>query len=226
MNPGQWLARLPLDVVAPWNQWATTHNPNGTLTITWLAAASFGSPAACPPAAATSFCQDASSLNGTDHAKTWLENPVTCAGAPYNFGTFSARVSTCSQPCPCNQPFPPNCICGAGDGGPGSTWQDENGLAFVVNKSDIPGCTPPPEPCTDPGGGGGGGGGGTSDPMATLGSKGVGRWRLRRERRWRGGELHLPAEWRASPLFRRRRRWHRLPRHRDVAGVARAILVP
>jgi len=166
---GSFTARLPLDVVAPFNNWASTNNPNGTLQVFWYNAPSV--PDICATGIAMSLC----SLKNTDHGQFWLdETGLTCAGAPYDF-VVSALVFSCQQPsCACEQ-IPggnPNCICFA------STSSPLSGLHITVPKAMIPGCGPPPDFCGEGAGAGGGAGGpgeaGSGDRMAAAGSKGNG----------------------------------------------------
>jgi RHS repeat-associated protein len=166
---GSFTARLPLDVVAPFNNWASTNNPNGTLQVFWYDSPSV--PDICATGIAMSLC----SLKNTDHGQFWLdETGLTCAGAPYDF-VVSALAFSCQQPnCPvCEQQFGnPNCLCFA------STSSPQSGLHIKVSKSMIPGCAPPPDFCGEGAGAGAGAGGpggaGSGARMAAAGSKGNG----------------------------------------------------
>jgi RHS repeat-associated protein len=167
---GSFTARLPLDVVAPFNNWASTNNPNGTLQVFWYDAPSV--PDICATGISMSLC----SLMNTDHGQFWLDKTgLTCAGAPYDF-VVSALAFSCQQPnCPlCEQRTgDPNCICHA------STSSPLGGLHITVPKSMIPGCLPPPDFCSEAGGAGGSAGGpgaagGSGARMAGAGTKGNG----------------------------------------------------
>jgi RHS repeat-associated protein len=190
---GTYTARLSVDVVAPFNGWATTNNPNGALNVFWYAAAAV--PDICNSSVPMSLCSlaDAQQVGdhfGTDHGLVWLdETGLTCGGAPYDF-FVSALFFTCAQPsCQCEMfgGGNPNCICFA------NTATPLNGLEIKVTKAMIPGCVPPPAFCAEGGGAGGGsggagggagggfgggplgaGGGGTGGAMAWTGSKGNG----------------------------------------------------
>ena len=163
---GTYTARLTVDVVAPFNTWAglNNNNPNGTLQLTWYDSPSV--PDICDTSVSTSLC----SLKSTDHGQFWLDKTgLTCAGAPYDF-VVSALFFTCQQPtCPCEMlTGDPNCNCN------GVTSQPLSNLHITVPKASLPGCTPPPEFCTEAGGAGGaaGGGGGAGGP----GGASTGRW--------------------------------------------------
>ena len=154
---GTFTARLKMDVRAPWNKWAQTNNPNGTLDMFWYNTASV--PGLCDTGFDISICEYLNS----DHTECWVQQTgLTCAGAPYNFGTFSFRAQTCGGPGVCGLPFPPTC----------GRWVDRSGLDFVVTKGML-GCpTPPKDDCEDckacklagPGRGNAGGGGGRGAP--------------------------------------------------------------
>jgi RHS repeat-associated protein len=166
---GQFTARLVFDVVARWNQEAGDQdlqfdNSNGTLQILWFASGSLcsGTVGSC-------------NYRASDRTRTYLEkNDLTCAGAPYDFGTYSIRVQTCQGEGPCPFLFPLSC----------GREVDRVGKAFVVTAEDL-GCpVPPPERCKGdascescPGGnsiGGGGaaagGPGGPGDPQSGRGA--------------------------------------------------------
>ena len=176
---GTFTARLAVDVVAPFNSWATSNSPSGTLQVFWYDAATV--PDICDGSVASSLCsfadaQQVGTHYGTDHGLTWIdETGLTCAGAPYDF-VVSALFSTCQQPsCSCEQyNGNPNCICNA------VVSTSLNNLHITVPKSLIPGCVPPPDSCQEGGGGGGFGGppgGGPAGPggfLASMGSKGNG----------------------------------------------------
>jgi hypothetical protein len=137
---GTYTARLPLDVVAPFNSWAIAHSPSGTLQIFWYDAPAV--PDICDSSVASSLCSIANATpQGTDHGLTWLDKTgLTCAGAPYDF-KVSALFSACQQPsCACEQVYgDPYCICFA------STATTLNGLDINVPKWKLPGCAPPPD---------------------------------------------------------------------------------
>jgi hypothetical protein len=178
---GTFTARLPLDVQAPFNSWATLNFPNSVLQAFWYSAATV--PDICDASSLISTCQFAGitsaggTATGADHVSTWIDEAgLTCAGAPYSF-TVSALLSTCQQPsCFCEQEFgTPNCSCFA------STRTKLNGLTINVAKSMLPGCVPPPDFCGEQGGAAGGvgsaGGGSAGDTggwLKDLGSKGNG----------------------------------------------------
>ena len=136
---GTFIARLKMDVLVPWNKWAQTQNPNGTLDMHWFDTASV--PSQCATNFSTSICE----YLGSDHTQCWLQQSnLTCAGAPYNFGTYSFRAETCGGGCFCEQ-NPQFCTC--------SRKVDRNNLAFVVTKEML-GCpTPPENGCPDDSGG-------------------------------------------------------------------------
>ncbi|MBV8201343.1 MAG: hypothetical protein JOZ15_12035, partial [Acidobacteria bacterium] len=150
---GTYTARLPVDVVAPFNSWAIANSPPGTLQVLWYDAATV--PDICNGNVASSLCSFANGQQvgthfGTDHGLTWLDkNGLTCAGAPYDF-VVSALFSTCQQPsCACEQQFGnPNCLCFA------STSTTLNNLHLTIPKSVIPGRAPPPQFCSEGAGAG------------------------------------------------------------------------
>src|SRR5947199_7873196 len=96
---GTFEAHLVVEVLAPWNQWASdpSHDPNGTLNALWFAASPV--PAWCATnLPAVGLCQ----YTASDHVETYVRKTgLTCAGAPYNFGSFSVQLQTCGQPCAC-----------------------------------------------------------------------------------------------------------------------------
>ncbi|HEV7672503.1 MAG TPA: hypothetical protein VGS22_28630 [Thermoanaerobaculia bacterium] len=149
-------ARLGIDVRAWWNVWAglNNNNPNGRLGVQWTEGS-----AANPCASAQGFCQYLQS----DHARCYIEKTgLTCGGAPYDLGVYSARASVCDGgfgSCFCAQ-NPQFCGC----------WRatDQNNLSFQVTPAML-GCPiPPPENCGE--GGGDGGPGGPGDPLAGGGA--------------------------------------------------------
>ena len=154
---GTFKARLKMDVRAPWNDWARTNNPNGTLDMFWYERPT--TPELCDTGFNVAICE----YLGSDHTECWVERSnLTCAGAPYNLGTFSFRAQTCGGPGVCGFPFPPTC----------GRWVDRSGLDFTVTKEML-GCpTPPKDDCDDckackiagPGRGNAGGGGGRGAP--------------------------------------------------------------
>ena len=141
---GTFTARLKMDVRAPWNKWAQTNNPNGTLDMFWYERPT--TPGLCDTGFNIAICEYLNS----DHTQCWVQQTgLTCAGAPYNFGTFSFRAQTCGGPGVCNFPFPPTC----------GRWVDRSGLDFVVSKEML-GCPTPRKTdcnecksCKRPGGG-------------------------------------------------------------------------
>jgi RHS repeat-associated protein len=203
---GTFEAHLVVEVRAPWNQWASTHAPSGTLNALWFAASPV--PAWCAPSLpAVGLCQ----YNLSDHVETYVrQTGLTCAGAPYSFGSFSVQLQTCAQPCNCQFSARPNCICGPNN--TNATWTNVDDLPpFVVTKAAL-GCpTPPKEACNGDescpvcklvgrGGGASAGGGGASaappdsGPGATLryraggvgttGFPGTAAWRTALGRHW------------------------------------------
>jgi len=132
---GTFIARLKMDVLVPWNKWAQTQNPNGTLDMHWFNTATV--PSQCATNFSTTICE----YLGSDHTQCWLQQTgLTCDGAPYNFGTYSFRAETCGGGCFCEQ-NPQFCTC----------WRkvDRNNLAFVVTKGML-GCpTPRKWPCDE-----------------------------------------------------------------------------
>ncbi len=77
-------ARLVVDVKAPWNSHSSTIGA-AKLHLFWRR----GSPATNPT---TSLCQ----LTSTDRGETYVvKTGLTCAGAPYDFGTYSLRALVC-----------------------------------------------------------------------------------------------------------------------------------
>ena len=155
---GTYTARLSLEVHAPWNDWAASANPNGTLDMLWFNTASV--PSLCSTGFVTSLCDYLDS----DDTRSYLERTgLSCGGAPYSFGVFSFRAQVCGGGCLCEQ-FPTLCPC----------WRkvDHNNLSFTVTAADL-GCpVPPKDPCDDckacklagPGRGNVGGGGGRAAP--------------------------------------------------------------
>ena len=155
---GTFTVRLTLDVRAPWNDWAATSNPNGTLDMLWFDTASV--PAQCGTGFNAAVCE----YLGSDRTRCFLQRTgLSCGGAPYSFGTFSFRAQVCGGGCFCEQ-NPALCPC----------WRkvDRNNLSFTVTASDL-GCpTPPKDDCDDckackiagPGRGNVGGGGGRATP--------------------------------------------------------------
>jgi RHS repeat-associated protein len=118
---GSVTARMVVQVTAPWNETAQQSNPNGTLDMTWFDV----SPAPVPWTSGgnPSLCEYLAS----DRVNTYVEKTgLTCAGAPYDFGTYSLRASMCGGPCP--PPFFPNCgpFCGR--------WIDKGGYEFKITK--------------------------------------------------------------------------------------------
>ncbi|HEX9941347.1 MAG TPA: hypothetical protein VGG03_04975, partial [Thermoanaerobaculia bacterium] len=139
---GRFTVRMKVTVTAPWNQYYAASNPNGTLDVTWFNV----SPAPAPwtSGGSPSLCE----YFDSDRVQTYVQKPdLTCAGAPYDFGTYSLRASVCGGPCP--PPYYPNCAsigwCGR--------WTDANGFAFYVSKSVL-GCPddPPKGGCPSPAG--------------------------------------------------------------------------
>lgn len=125
--------RLTVDVVARWNGWAADpaggNNLNSTLDITWFNV----SPAPTPwtSGGSPSLCEYQSS----DRVETYIQQTgLTCANAPYFFGSYSLRASVCGGPCP--PPFFPGCgsFCGK--------WADANSLDFTVTPEAL-GCNAP-----------------------------------------------------------------------------------
>ncbi|HVT58230.1 MAG TPA: hypothetical protein VHR45_07505 [Thermoanaerobaculia bacterium] len=106
----------------------------------------------------TSLCQN----DTTDEANTFISFPVTCAGAPYDFGGapggFSLRAVVCNGAGSCQR------------------VADSPLMPFQVPKAMIPGCIPRESDCGGGAGGGGGGGGagGAGSPAALLGQIGGG----------------------------------------------------
>lgn len=123
---GIFRVRMELDVRAPWNAWARTENPAGTLSTVW-------SKAPTATACGDTFrgtCQYVAS----DHTRCWIVVGVGCNDAPLDFGTFSFRAEVCGGGCLCEQD-PQQCPC----------WKrtDKNGLRFVVTKAML-GCPESP----------------------------------------------------------------------------------
>ncbi|HMB51703.1 MAG TPA: hypothetical protein VKU40_00215, partial [Thermoanaerobaculia bacterium] len=66
----------------------------------------------------------------SDGANCFIQRDgLTCAGAPYDLGTFSFRAERCGGAGPCGNPFPPQC----------GVWVDRNDLAFEVTQEML-GC--------------------------------------------------------------------------------------
>ena len=118
--PYNWLAGQP----------GPNNNPNGRLNIFW-----FDGNGQNP-----SLCQ----YLATDHVYTYIEKEgLTCAGAPYSFGSYTVRADTCQGACPPFHPCFPNC---AACGWCGKSKQIS--VSFTVTKSDL-GCpVPPPDDCS------------------------------------------------------------------------------
>jgi RHS repeat-associated protein len=167
---GVFTARMSVTVTAPWNQSVASSNPNGTLDMTWFDTSS--APTPWTSGGNPSLCEYLAS----DRVDTYVEQTgLTCSGAPYSFGTYSLRASTCGGPCPL--PFFPSCgfFCGK--------WVDTGGLDFTVTAGMM-GCPMPKkwscpsdascETCGCAGGASGAAGGGPgsapglSGPGATL----------------------------------------------------------
>lgn len=158
---GIFTARLTVTVTAPWNQSAVSTNPNGTLDMTWFDTAPAPAPFTSAPSA--SLCEYLAS----DKVDTYVQKTgLTCAGAPYSFGTYSLRAAMCGGP-----------------GSPCGKWVDVGGLEFTVTAAMM-GCPTPKkwscpndascETCGCSGGASGAAGGGPgvapglSGPGATL----------------------------------------------------------
>jgi len=60
---GTFIARLKMDVLVPWNKWAQTQNPNGTLDMHWFNTASV--PSQCATNFSTTICE----YLGSDHTQ-------------------------------------------------------------------------------------------------------------------------------------------------------------
>ena len=167
---GTFTARMTVQVTAPWNESVAISNPNGTLDMTWFDTST--APTPWTSGGNPSLCEYLTS----DRVDTYVEKTgLTCAGAPYSYGTYSLRASTCGGPCP--PPFFPSCgfFCGK--------WVDVGGFDFTVTAAMM-GCpTPKKWSCPDDascpacgcsGGASGGAGGGPgvgpslSGPGATL----------------------------------------------------------
>ncbi|HEV2844487.1 MAG TPA: hypothetical protein VG477_06555, partial [Thermoanaerobaculia bacterium] len=134
---GLFTVRMTMTVTAPWNKFYAPSQPNGALDMTWFNV----SPAPAPwtGGGSPSLCEESNS----DVVPTYVEQgSLSCAGAPYDFGSYSLRSSVCGGPCP--PPFFPNC----GAIGWCGRWVDSNGLAFYVPKSML-GCPgdPPNDSC-------------------------------------------------------------------------------
>jgi RHS repeat-associated protein len=149
---GTYIARMVVQVTAPWNQTAQQSNPNGTLDLTWFDTAT--APTPWTSGGNPSLCEYLAS----DRVNTYVEKTgLTCDGAPYDFGTYSLRASMCGGPCP--PPFFPSCgsFCGR--------WVDKGGYQFQVTKQMLS-CPQPKKhdcdncsSCLSVGGAGGKGGG-------------------------------------------------------------------
>ena len=167
---GSFTARMSVTVTAPWNQSVASSNPNGTLDMTWFDTSS--APTPWTSGGNPSLCEYLAS----DRVDTYVEKTgLTCSGAPYSYGTYSLRASTCGGPCP--PPFFPSCgsFCGR--------WVETGGMDFTVTAAMM-GCpTPKKWSCPDDAscstcgctggasgaaGGGPGVGPGLSGPGATL----------------------------------------------------------
>jgi len=126
---GVFTARMTVTVTAPWNQSVAVSNPNGTLDMTWFDTST--APTPWTSGGNPSLCEYLAS----DRVQTYVEKTgLTCSGAPYSYGTYSLRASTCSGPCP--PPFFPSCgsFCGK--------WVDTGGLEFTVTAAMM-GCPAP-----------------------------------------------------------------------------------
>ena len=113
--------RMEVDVRAPWNAWARTENPTGTLTTIWSR-----SPTATACGDTLGTCQYVAS----DHTRCWIVVHVGCDDAPLDFGTFSFLAEVCGGGCACEQD-PQRCPC----------WKrtEKNGLRLVVT-TEMLGC--------------------------------------------------------------------------------------
>ena len=135
---GTFTARLTFEVTAPWNKDSTDQtspnfHSNSQLDMIW-----FDTPAVCGGGAHVADCQYLSS----DTTRCYLEKTgLSCAGAPYDFGTYAFRAQVCQGPGPCGFPFPPPC----------GKWVDRPNLAFKVSKAMLHCPEPPKQKCnTDP----------------------------------------------------------------------------
>ena len=94
-------------------------------------------PEICQSPGNTEWC----TYSDSDHFLSFVvQTGLSCAGAPYDFGVFSARVGTCEQPCPCPPFNNEACICSPP--GAAETWVEFDGLPFVVTAKAL-GCEPP-----------------------------------------------------------------------------------
>ncbi len=118
---GNFEARLVVSVTAPSNN--DTNAPDfGRLNLYWAQGST-------PLNPTNNLCQD----HTTNRAETYIAQTVNCAGAPYDFGTYSLRAVVC-------------------EGASCQKITDAGGLAFMVTKSML-GCpVPPPENCNEPSG--------------------------------------------------------------------------
>jgi hypothetical protein len=152
---GTFKVRFLFQVTAPWNPEAGDslspyYNPNGTLQMIWF---SGGGVPTCFDALLAEPCYETKA----EIAYSWLERSgLSCAGAPYAFGTFSFVAQSCNGICSSScQPW----------------WTAKSNLTFAVTPEDL-GCPSPRKhecDCTScklvgPGGGSLGGGGGNASP--------------------------------------------------------------
>ena len=125
---GKFTAKVVLDVISPWNGESSNssspqYHPSGTLDVRWYGTATAGT-------GVVSFCEFIQPTS--DHLLASVARlDLTCAGAPYDFGMISFRAEHCGGPA---------LSCGA--------KTDKNGIHFLVPKSLLPGCTPPPDDCS------------------------------------------------------------------------------
>ena len=124
---GVFTVRMVMTVVSPWNEYYASSLPNNTLDMIWFDV----SPAPAPFTSGgdPSLCEYLSS----DKVHTYVEETgLTCSGAPYSFGTYSLRSSTCGGPCFTYPSCPGWC----------GKLTDNNGLDFTVTAAML-GCPSP-----------------------------------------------------------------------------------
>lgn len=113
---------MEIDVRAPWNAWARTENPPGTLSTFW----SMSPTATACGDTHRGTCQYVAS----DHTRCSIVVAAGCNDVPVDFGTFSFRAEVCGEGCLCEQD-PQRCPC----------WRrtEKNGLRFIVTRAML-GC--------------------------------------------------------------------------------------
>ncbi len=142
---GDRTARYVFDVIAPWNNYASSEgqscNVSGTQDVIWRTTPV---PSDYCPAGQQTLLQPRS----WDHYETWVQgSTLSCSISSSAIdGPWYVLIKTCQQPC-CLQLCPPfcevNCVCGF------QTWEEKTVPMQEITPRDL-GCErPPARPCED-----------------------------------------------------------------------------